>query len=103
MRLFELANRASRPRVRTVFNHKLTALRERSDLRDLKKTKANLVWRKTGNVIEIRTKASLTEGESRNVELVFSRTEILLMASQFLSSMPDDRLLDLMRNIAKES
>lgn len=97
MKLFRLAKRAANPRDAQLFNLKVTHQRERSDLHALGRFKAKLVWRKAGNVVEIRTKAKLAENDLVALELVLDRSEIFLMASRFLAGMPEDKFLDLVR------
>ena len=97
--MFRLSTRAKKPREVELANQKITIERERPLLSDLRKTRAKLVWRRAGNVVEVRltSTGSLQDGDT--AELVFNRNEVLLMASRLLGDMDDVELAALIKKV----
>ena len=93
MRIFKLAAGTWRDRGEKILARVIKPTNRKDDLHELRQSKAGLAWRRKNQTVEIRARSTTAYAKQDAFELIFSRTEILILASAFLRDMGDESFL----------
>ncbi|MXO52374.1 hypothetical protein GRI42_13770 [Erythrobacter gaetbuli] len=84
-------------RLEVVANRKVTTKNERPKGIGSKNSKAWLLWKRTNHLLEIRFKAEGHLSPNDTVDLLLSRSEVMLVASRFFEGRPDSEIVSAIR------